>query len=243
MAFSSDGYAIRPLFGADEVARLRQAIGEHIERIARATLKPYAETHPGLPFDQRIERIAADDQSFAQLLGMAAGTDAFRDPAVAELANDPRLSELAADAAGCEIGDRIFRFRLNSSALPQGRQAWHSDVSRDDDTDCAKLVVTAWIPLSDAGPDSGGLELVPGRRRVPAPHDEAGKHTIPDSALAALSSLAPNVPAGHCLLLDRFTPHRALLNTSGRTRWSLVVWLKSRAPVAATGEARSAALA
>jgi len=41
---------------------------------------------------------------------------------------------------------------------------------------------------------------------------------------------APLVLAGQGLFLDRFTPHRAVENHSGRTRWSLVVRMKSDRP-------------
>lgn len=227
MTYARDGYAVRPLFEAHEVAGLRGAVAAHMQQMAGALLKPLAETEPAAPFDERIERIAASDQSYAQLLGTAAATDAQRAPTVAKLANDRRLISLAAELTGYAIGDTIFRFRLNSSAMPKGRQAWHSDVARIDPDNPSQLVVTAWIPLTDAGADSGGLEIVPGRRDSPVSHDELGGKIVIDAQNRDLRrTITPEVPAGHCLFLDRFTPHRAVENRSGRTRWSLVVWMK-----------------
>ncbi|WEK45967.1 MAG: phytanoyl-CoA dioxygenase family protein [Candidatus Andeanibacterium colombiense] len=236
MSFARIGFEVRPLFSRDEVGQLRSAISDHMDRVAHALLKPYAETAPGAAFDERIERIAEHDQSFAQLLGISVTTDGFRDPAVAGLAHHPRLAELARKVARCDVGERIFRFRANSSALPHGRQAWHSDVSRCDEGECSLLRVTAWIPLDDAGPATGGLEVAPGLRRQPLPHDESGiKLTILENSLAEARTIIPQVKAGHCLLLDRFTPHRALVNRSGKTRWSLVVWLKAKPEEASAG--------
>lgn len=228
MAWAEQGYAVRPLFAREELEPLEHLISGHMDRVADAMLKPREDTAPDATFDERIERIAASDQSFAHLLGTAVATDAFRAPEIARLAHDPRLTGLAAETAGCEIGERLFRLRLNSSALPRKRHGWHSDVARHDGSACSTLRVTAWIPLSDAGPDSGGLELVPGTRDRPVPHVERdGGIRIDEDALAGLETAMPTVRAGECLLIDRFTPHRALANLSGRTRWSLVVWMKS----------------
>ena len=228
MTFAQDGFAIAPLFGPDEVAELRGAVSEHMDRTARALLKPYGETEFDAPFDQRLEKIAAEDQSFAGLLGTAVATDAHRSSAITRLAEDPRLEALASGFCGLPISQKIFRMRLNCSALTGKRQGWHSDVARVDDTACSQLVITAWIPLSDAGPDSGGLEFVRGRRDAPVSHDETGgKFLIDQQELDKAEKATPLVLAGQCLFMDCFTPHRAVENHSGRTRWSLVVWMKA----------------
>jgi len=221
------GYAVCPLFSPAEVGVLREAVTTHMARVADALWKPVADTAPDEPFDRRIEVLAETDRSCAQLLATAAATDAHNAPEVAALAHDARIDRLAEELASCRIVDRIFRFRLNSSAFPKQRQAWHSDVSRLDDTDCARLMLTAWIPLSDAGQGTGGLELLPGRLPAPMPHSGRGKATIAARRLAETETVRPEVPAGHALFLDRFTPHRAVPNRSGLTRWSLVVWLKA----------------
>ncbi|HWK42319.1 MAG TPA: phytanoyl-CoA dioxygenase family protein [Croceibacterium sp.] len=234
MSFATDGYEVAPLFSPQEVSILREAVAAHMAGVAGALLKPAAEAEPDAPYDERIERLAEHDPSYAQLLGVAVATDAQRTPAVAALAHDPRIEQIVEEMAGCPVGERIFRFRLNSSALPKGRQAWHSDVARLDGGECSQLVATAWIPLADAGPDTGGLEILPGRRDAPFAHAEGGgKITIDDGDLNGADTVVPTVPAGHCLFLHPFTPHRAVENMSGRTRWSLVVWMK--APVAETG--------
>lgn len=228
MPYQTDGYAIVPLFSLDEVARLREVVRSHMGRVTSVLLKPAEETAPDAGFDRRIEDIAATDQSFAQLLGTAVSTDAQRDPAVAGLVDDGRLQAAAEELSGCALGEKIVRFRANSSALTKQRQGWHSDVARTTG-ECSTLTITGWIPLSDAGPASGGLELIPGRRHEPVHHhDGVGKIGIAEADLADLPSVIPQVPAGHCLLMDRFTPHRAIENTSGLTRWSLVVWMKNR---------------
>ena len=85
--------------------------------------------------------------------------------------------------------------------------------------------MTAWIPLSDAGPESGGLEVAAGRQ--PAPLASAGDEgfEIPEWRLAGLPRVRPACPAGTALFLDRFTPHRTL--PAKATRFALVVWMKA----------------
>ena len=223
MTFTTQGFEITPLLSPREIEGLRCAVGDYMEIVSGALLKPVEETETGTPFDERIERIAETDQSFAQLLGSAVATDGFRMPQAGAIAHSQALAQLAERVAGCSLVDRVFRFRLNSSALPKARQQWHSDVARIDSASAVR--VTAWIPLTDAGPVSGGLEIMPGDRNSPVGHcEDGGKLLIPADLLADVRTVVPTVPAGHCLFLDRYTPHRAVLNESGRTRWSLVVW-------------------
>lgn len=240
MSFANSGYEVRPLFTQSEVQLLRQAVSAHMDRVAQALLKPCEETERGASFDERLELIASHDPSLAQLLGTAVATDAHRAPEVAALAHDDRLAEIASTLTDCTVGDRVFRFRLNSPALPGGRQLWHSDVSKVDGGSCSTVLVTAWIPLSDADCSTGGLEILPGKRSAPIPHSRVtGKMLISPRKLTGLETVTPEVPAGHALFLDRFTPHRAVAMTGQRTRWSLVVWLKNGQPTSARRSMRS----
>jgi len=227
MPYDVDGFEITPLFSEEEIERLRSAVTRHMDRVSSALLKPLTETAPDAAFDERIERIASSDQSYGRLLGTAVATDVQRDPEVAALAQDPRLIREAERLCGRRVGDTIFRLRLNSSALAEHRQPWHSDVARVHG-ECATLITTAWIPLSDAGADTGGLEIVPGHQLSPPMQEQDdGRYAIDPSAVEGARTVIPTVRAGDCLFMDRFTPHRAVRNVSGRTRWSLVVWMKA----------------
>ncbi len=103
--------------------------------------------------------------------------------------------------------------------------AWHSDVSADDGTDCGGVRISAWLPLSDAGPETGGLELIPGRRTAPMAHRGEQAHVIDAAQLDRLPRVRPACPAGHVLFLDRFTPHRSL-PPGPQARFALVIWMK-----------------
>lgn len=230
MDFEEYGYTVSELLDRAEVLGLQQEIAAHMDRVAGALYMPLANTAPDAGFDERIERIAATDPSYAHLLGAAVCTDAHRADAFTALARDPRLMQAAEGLLGAPVGDITLRVRGNSSAMGEHRHAWHSDVSVDDGQPCAHVKLTAWIPLVDAGPDNGGLEVAQGRRSAPMAHDQSGgRFRIPDEDLADAPKARITCPAGSVLFMDRYTPHRALPNTSGKTRWSLVMWMKPKA--------------
>lgn len=201
-----------------------------MDRVSRALYAPIEDTAPAATYDERIEQIAARDPSCAQLLAAAVATDAHRGSAAVAISEDPRLTTVAEELIGARITGRTVRFRGNSSPMSQHRQHWHSDVAQADGTKCSSVRLAAWIPLIDVGPRTGGLEMACGLRDAPLPHDATpGKFNIADELLQATPKAQPVVPVGSCLLMVRFTPHRALPNLSGKTRWSLVVWMRADA--------------
>ncbi len=227
MTFQNDGFEIRPLLPAQEVAELCAVITDQLDRMAQALLKPYADTSPDAGLDERIEQIAQRDPSIAALLGDAISTDAQHHPTARRIAEDPRLQAVAQSVTGALVTAKTFRFRYSSSALSGKRQGWHSDVARMDGSACSKTNCAIWMPLSDAGIQTGGLEIARGRWSAPIAHDAIpGAFVIPETALEQTEKIQPAVPAGHGLFIDRFTPHRALENVSGKTRWSFVVWMQ-----------------
>lgn len=223
--FAREGYAAVPLFDPALVAAARADIADHIDRVARALYLPFDQSCPDAPLDERIDRVFAHERSVANLLRVAICTDAHRGPRLQALANDPKLGEAAATLCGRALAGKIVRVRASIACFPEHRHAWHSDVARDDGTGCGKVVVTAWIPLGDAGPESGGLEIAAGRQPAPLGEQVEDGFEIPDYRLAGLPRVQPDCPAGTALFLDRFTPHRTL--PARATRFALVVWMKA----------------
>ncbi|MEQ1610565.1 MAG: hypothetical protein ABL956_16605 [Hyphomonadaceae bacterium] len=75
-----------------------------------------------------------------------------------------------------------------------------------DGTLCSLVTLTAWIPLTDTGPETGGLELAIGKRHAQLPRvQDSGAFVSPES----LTPWPPKRPrrAGW-LLMDRDLPHR-----------------------------------
>ena len=223
--FAEQGYAASPVFDAAQVRAAADDIAEHIDRVARALYLPFEQSCPDASLNERIDRVYAHERSVANLLRVAVCTDAHRGARLQALANDPRLIATAEALSGRALAGTIVRVRASIACFPEHRHAWHSDVARDDGTGCGKVVVTAWIPLSDAGPASGGLEIA--AKRQPAPLASTGDdgYEIPEWRLAGLPRVQPECPAGTALFLDRFTPHRTL--PAKATRFALVVWIKT----------------
>ncbi len=223
--FAKQGYAAVPLFDPALVRAAADDIAEHIDRVARALYLPFEQSCPDAPLSERIDRVYAKERSVANLLRVAVCTDAHRGKRLQALANDPQLIETAAELSGRALAGRIVRVRASIACFPEHRHAWHSDVARDDGTGCGKVVVTAWIPLSEAGPESGGLEIAAGRHPAPLASESDDGFEIPEWRLAGLSRVRPECPAGTALFLDRFTPHRTL--PAKASRFALVVWMKA----------------
>ncbi|HEV7314861.1 phytanoyl-CoA dioxygenase family protein [Sphingopyxis sp.] len=223
--FVEQGYAAVPLFDAGQVRAAADDIAEHIDRVSRALYLPFEQSCPDAPLGERIDRVYAHERSVANLLRVAVCTDAHRGERLQALANDPRLIGAAEALSGRALAGKIVRVRASIACFPEHRHAWHSDVARGDGTGCGKVLVTAWIPLSDAGPESGGLEVAAKRQPAPLASEGDDGYEIPEWRLAGLPRVQPECPAGTALFLDRFTPHRTL--PAKTTRFALVVWMKA----------------
>jgi hypothetical protein len=217
------GYAAAPIFEPALVEACQADIVEHVDRVSRALYAPFADSCPDAPLAERLDRIFAGDRSLANLLRIAICTDAHRGPRIDALAHDPRLLAAAERICGRSLSGSVVRVRASIAAFPEHRHAWHSDVARDDGTACGRVWITAWIPLSDAGPGKGGLELIPGRRDAPLAELTPRGFEIAEERLAGLPRVQPECPLGTALFLDRFTPHRTLETV--QARFALVVWM------------------
>lgn len=224
--FRRDGYAVVPVFRPQEVRAALADIADHLDRMAEALHAPFEQSRPHLPPTERLNAVAQTERAYANLLRMAVLTDAHRGPALSRLAQSPLLKAAAEQIAGRALGATTVRVRASLSAFPEHRHAWHSDVAIDDGSDCGRLTITAWIPLADVGPQSGGLEIATGRHAAPFAHVRASDFHIEDEAIAHLPRAQPACRAGEVLFLDRFTPHRTLPNP-GPGRFALVVWMKA----------------
>jgi len=223
--FAEQGFAVLPIFDPTAVKAAEADIAEQIDRVAGALYMPFDRSRPDVTLGERLDRIAERDQSYANLLRVALCTDAHRGPRLSAMSEDPALLEAGSRLAGRRIGGTVMRVRASIAAFPEHRHAWHSDVALDDGSDCGRVCITAWIPLSHAGPDSGGLEIVLGRRAAPIPHRREDGFHIPEDVLRDQPRFTPTCPLGSALFLDRFTPHRTLPVTT-KARFALVVWMK-----------------
>jgi phytanoyl-CoA hydroxylase len=233
IATPSRSFSIVDMFRAEELAGMGDAIHETVDSVAKALRTPYEDSAPGEDVFHRLQSIALRNPVYASALVAAVFADAHRDPRIAFLADDARLRQAVADlCGGFEPGGVTVRVRLNIPAMTKKRHGWHSDVTithavRPDST-CHTVLAACWIPLADVDAHNGGLELVAMPLSQPITHERTseGGYYISDAALEALPKEALAVRAGQAAIIDRFTPHRSLPNTSDRVRWSVVAWVK-----------------
>lgn len=224
--YAAQGYAVEPIFAPQVVEAARADIAEQIDRLCHALYLPFAESCPDAPLGARLDRLWQSNRAQADLLRKAVCTDAHRGPRLQALAEAPELFAAAERLAGRPLAGSIARVRASLAVFPEHLHEWHSDVAIDDGTSCGRVWITAWIPLGDAGPGNGGLELVPGRRAAPFEHRQDRGYAIDESELAGRERISPFCKAGEAIFLDRFTPHRSLPVTAD-ARFALVVWMKA----------------
>jgi Phytanoyl-CoA dioxygenase (PhyH) len=227
-----DGFSVLPgIFSPKEIASLRAAIADSIDRVARVMLTPFAASLPSTPIEERIERVAREDRAYASALLQVVMADAQRDPRLAAIATHPSLSESIVTLLAPEVPTGyVIRTRAAVPAFRSRISPWHQDVPRPQSgTACATVRIACWIPLSDVDEDSGALEVLPGAWDIPLPHEagDEGHFRIPDEALPAVVPRIVPMRSGDVLLLDRFVPHRARPTCGLQGRWSVAMWVKA----------------
>src|SRR5919106_2617782 len=89
-----EGFAVLPaVFREQEIAGLREAITDSIDRVARVMLTPFASSLPSLPIEERLERVAREDRAYASALLQVVMADAQRDPRLNAVAAHSALSD------------------------------------------------------------------------------------------------------------------------------------------------------
>jgi ectoine hydroxylase-related dioxygenase (phytanoyl-CoA dioxygenase family) len=227
-----EGFTVLPaIFTQVEIATLRQAIADSIDRVARAMLTPFAASLPSAPIEERLERVAREDRAYASALLQVVMADAQRDPRMAALAAHPLLNEAIVTLLAPEVATgHVIRTRAAIPAFSSRISPWHQDVPRPQSaTGCATVRVACWIPLSDVDEHSGALEVLPGTWDAPCPHESVGDghFGIPQQALPRVEPRVVPMRSGDVLLLDRFIPHRARPTRGLQGRWSVVMWVKA----------------
>lgn len=229
-------HAARALLSDDDVAALREAITETIDRVARALRTPYAASLPEACLEDRLEQVARSDAAYAFALHHAVMADTQHDARLKALALHPRLRAVVADAISPLVPTgHAIRTRVVIPTFQSQRTHWHQDVVKPspDHTGCGSVRVACWIPLSDVDEETGALEVMRGTWGAPLPHHGGtdGRFAIADEDLPGAPRAVVPLRRGDVLLLDRFVPHRALPVKHGRSRWAIVMWVKA-APAA-----------
>lgn len=232
--FEAEGYVVIPdLFAPEALEPLRQEIAGIIGATAQrlAAEGKITELHAAEPFETRLTRLMDDHPELTQdyiraIEGRAGGghtgIEMFR------VITHPQLLDAMESLLGPEIvGSSVYRIRPKVPGFARGIVPWHQD-SGYFATHCDKaLIVTVWLPLVDATPENGCLQVLPrthkgevARHRTGGP---GGYLVIEDDDLPLPPEQAVTVPVplGGALLLTNITPHCSTPNTTDVIRWSI----------------------
>ena len=227
---------LRDVLRPEEVATLRGAVGDSIDRVARVMLTPFEQSRPEAVLEERLDRVAQQDRAYAAALLQVVMADAQRDPRLQALARHPGLAAAIAPLiAPHRACGEVIRTRAALPSFTSRISPWHQDVPRPEaPTGCATVRLACWIPLADVDERSGALEVMPGRWEAPLRHDvrDDGHFFIPDDSLPTTAGEVVPVRAGDVLVLDRFVPHRSRPTHDLQGRWAVVMWVKAGAAVA-----------
>jgi hypothetical protein len=137
-------------------------------------------------------------------------------PALQAFVTQPRLVDLVCPLVDDDVWVRWDQAVVKRSGAPTF--PWHQDNGY---SLLRAEHLQAWVALTDAGPDDGGLWVVPGSHRERRAHHHRGAHVEVDEPPAA--GVALDAAAGDLILFSSRMIHRTTPNTSGRDRWTYVI--------------------
>ncbi len=232
--FFDDGYVMVPdIFQPDELIPLMFEIDGLVDAAAGRLFDSghITDIRSEYSFDKRMGLLVNDHpefskEYFAAIEGKAGGGHTGRE--MFNILTHPKLLDAISSLVGPEIiASSVYRIRPKLPGMSRGIVPWHQD-SGYFEAHCDKsLIVTCWIPLVDATPDNGCLQVLPRAHRAGViPHKtggNAGFLVIEDGDLPEVDATAIDVPVplGGALLMTNLTPHCSTANTSDQIRWSV----------------------
>lgn len=100
------------------------------------------------------------------------------------------------------------------------KTAWHQDRGVGREAADQSRIITVWMAITDATPENGCLQAIPGRVKGLYPHCLKNQTAIADGFIDESEAVPLPVKAGGIVLLHPLTPHSSLSNTTDGYRWS-----------------------
>lgn len=237
--FHDAGYVMVPdVFTPEELEPLR----EEIAGIVAATALRLAEEgkitdlHESERFETRLTRLTRDHPELTgeyikAIEGKAGGGHTGRE--MYRVLTHPKLLDVMEDLVGPEIiGSSVYRIRPKIPGYARGIVPWHQDSGYFAPHCDSRLIVTCWLPLVEATPENGCLQVLPHTHEEGVYRHHTGGHAgylvIEDEDLPQGEGVTVPVPLGGVLLLTNLTPHCSTPNTTDTIRWSIDLRYQSR---------------
>lgn len=160
-------------------------------------------------------------------------------PELFDFITAPEILDILEQVMGGEITSSaltLMNFKLNSAQLDLAKSIadqlnlalltgwryqffiektpWHRDVNSYPKDCYQSEIYTLWIPLSEANPENGCLQVVPGSHQI-----KMGERPVEASDISEAIPLPAEV--GDLVLLDRRLIHGSLMNQTTKPRWSI----------------------
>jgi hypothetical protein len=223
--FHREGYlVVEELFDDADLKPVIDELTEEVDRRARelVAVGELSGTYAEEGFTTRLTRITAETEKLYWSIasGQLAGAAIFG------LIANAKLVDLAECLVGPEIiASSVYRLRPKVPGLPHGVVPWHQDSGYFEPYCDRALVLTVWIPLVDATPERGCMQVIPRVHR-----GEVYRHVrrpelkyleIASDDLPPGEAVTVPVPKGGALLLTNRTPHCSIDNVTDVVRWAM----------------------
>ncbi len=213
---------------------------DHIDRRSRDlhAAGKLSRTFEEEPFERRLARICEENTEIYDDIDIPA----FRGRGVFEFLRNDHLMDVVEPIVGPEIicsPIQHTRAKLPQSLVPDtddgdaeaekrkgmvsGNVApWHQDAQVHQEVADSTFILTVWIPLVDATPENGCLQIVPGIHRERTVLWWKGPGWgIDDEDLESREVVTLPMRKGSVLLLHKLIPHRSTPNLTDGIRWSM----------------------
>ncbi|NKB66656.1 MAG: hypothetical protein GKR89_06310 [Candidatus Latescibacteria bacterium] len=179
-----------------------------------------------LPFPKRLAHIHDQLADPAPLLGLVNGK--LKTEGMFQILTQPALLDIVEAVIGPEIlAHPQFNLRAKLPNQDASVVPWHQDLGYLQPDAEETFMVNFWIPLVDATPENGCMEVIAGSHQTPLiGHDHgmgpgANFKGITDDYLPSGEEVSCPVKKGGVLLIQHKTIHRSIPNLSDHIRWSL----------------------
>lgn len=225
--FHEEGYLIvEDLFDDADLQPVIDDVSAEIDRLANE-----------LVASGELSHTYADEGFTSRLTGINSETDAVLNAIISGklatsgifgLLTNPKLLDAVESLVGPEIiAASAYRLRPKLPNLDSAVVPWHQDSAFFEPYCDTSLILTVWIPLVDATPERGCMQVVPRQHK-----GEIVPHHLPEGSHGGLLKIVSDdfspddvvttpIPKGGALLLTNRTPHRSIENVSDVIRWSM----------------------
>ena len=185
-----------------------------------------ADLHADLPFAKRLVHIHSQLADPEPLLRQVNGK--LKTEGMFAILTQPTLLDIVESVIGPEIlAHPQFNLRAKLPNQDATVVPWHQDLGYLQPDAEETFMVNFWIPLVDATPENGCMEVIAGSHRAPLIGHEHGLGPganfkgITDQYLPSGEQVSCPVKVGGVLLIQHKTIHRSIPNLSDHIRWSL----------------------